>query len=1058
VRRGEAWLAREGKPNQGPNDLARNELLSDFLPENGRVSRRTLIKYGGLLGAAGLVSTKELTNPSTRLLGGPSIVVVDLTRREDMMCLRFEFINMFLTDEPPRLIRGESGPAYMIVHFPPQAIAEQALAEYTGDPKLPTPPLKSRVADPSRIAFSIPITMSEIPFTMQSIMNWTQFSPSVVPVVRVKRPVRGRPYREPFPEETSIEAPYRIVVSPPNDHRWRHETYPNENNGRTDLWRTTLVGPNATPTKPKLRAVWTRNFQRTTRPSSSSDQFTSSLDNEDRWQIIRNSSDWTTYTKPIPIDVNEFSLSALGAWIDVEGNWVPKGVLSLEQWKHQGVQGRDNYVKVVKQGFLYPFGHKAALTTITQRKLQYIEAGVQKGRLAAFLRQRIFITVRERVKTYSRNDMPFRRIEIHSLQTPDLNPPKDSSVVGNGKAFWPRVGTGDFRFLMSALDKDSKLVWFTAPLIYVNASWLDKIGTISRSYANSSFTRSRILMNGQDVSLAPSANGTPGETSMPTKYLEFGSETFASGKPNFRPRMKFANIRLKALEEIKGKAFSQSVQYHQAYKESGFGGQNQDAQVFLKLLTPTALDFAEGADGDKAGGLATPNMKIGGLSRQVGPIAGDLANGKVPTKFDPKEFFKDAKVLGGIELAEIIKVLDTVRKAPKMFTKAIHPFGNKLLPPEKIVTEFLLHLEGNEVKSDPAKLFEPLPNGSLDLHATFVTPLFGGIPEYKVVGELKNFKLYMVGKPDAFLILTFNRLKFASETGKAPDVDVDIDKVEFAGALQFINDLKNYMNFGGNGLNIDVSPQQIEAGYTLAIPTITTGIFTLANVSLAAGVTIPFTGKPFSARFAFCRPDAQFLLTYTIFGGGGFAQIAVGADPKEGKLGIEILEIGLEFGAAASINLGVASGGVQIMAGIYFKIANLPGCAAPSVQLSGYVRLGGELDVLGIINISIEFRMSLNYDSADGSVWGQATLVVEVDVLFISKSVELTVEKRFGGGGGTGALCAPGAASAMELLGPGPPTPNRITFGDLMDADPPDQINDIWEEEYAPAFASAAFV
>jgi hypothetical protein len=61
--------------------------------------------------------------------------------------------------------------------------------------------------------------------------------------------------------------------------------------------------------------------------------------------------------------------------------------------------------------------------------------------------------------------------------------------------------------------------------------------------------------------------------------------------------------------------------------------------------------------------------------------------------------------------------------------------------------------------------------------------------------------------------------------------------------------------------------------------------------------------------------------------------------------------------------------------------------------LAGYLRMGGELSVLGIISISLEFMLSFSYDS-DGKASGRATLTVEVKVLFFSKSVAISVEKR----------------------------------------------------------------
>jgi len=116
---------------------------------------------------------------------------------------------------------------------------------------------------------------------------------------------------------------------------------------------------------------------------------------------------------------------------------------------------------------------------------------------------------------------------------------------------------------------------------------------------------------------------------------------------------------------------------------------------------------------------------------------------------------------------------------------------------------------------------------------------------------------------------------------------------------------------------------------------------------------------------------------------------------KDGSL--ELVDAALEFGAAASLNLGVASGSVSIMAGIYFKLELKNG--HNDVSLGGYVRLNGELEVLGLISVSVEFYMGLTYESATEKVVGRATLTVKVKIAFFSKSVSLSVERKFGGGG-----------------------------------------------------------
>ena len=61
--------------------------------------------------------------------------------------------------------------------------------------------------------------------------------------------------------------------------------------------------------------------------------------------------------------------------------------------------------------------------------------------------------------------------------------------------------------------------------------------------------------------------------------------------------------------------------------------------------------------------------------------------------------------------------------------------------------------------------------------------------------------------------------------------------------------------------------------------------------------------------------------------------------------------------------------------------------------------MGGELDVLGLVSLSLEFIMSLAYESAgngNGVVWGEATLIAEVEVVCFSDSVEISVRREFG--------------------------------------------------------------
>ena len=107
----------------------------------------------------------------------------------------------------------------------------------------------------------------------------------------------------------------------------------------------------------------------------------------------------------------------------------------------------------------------------------------------------------------------------------------------------------------------------------------------------------------------------------------------------------------------------------------------------------------------------------------------------------------------------------------------------------------------------------------------------------------------------------------------------------------------------------------------------------------------------------------------------------------------------------------MASGGVYVLAGVSYTYDQSAGSS-----LTGYLKCGGSLDVLGIITVSVEFDMSLTYYSDGNRIHGVATLTVEISILFFSASVDLTVQRDFAGGSGGQATLLEGGASPQ--LGP----------------------------------------
>ena len=213
-----------------------------------------------------------------------------------------------------------------------------------------------------------------------------------------------------------------------------------------------------------------------------------------------------------------------------------------------------------------------------------------------------------------------------------------------------------------------------------------------------------------------------------------------------------------------------------------------------------------------------------------------------------------------------------------------------------------------------------------------------------------------------------------------------------SGSWSFIETLKELIPFDAfSDLPfLDVSAEGVTSGFTLGLPSVAVGVFSLENISLGADARVPFLGQEaLTIGFNFCTREKPFRLTVMLIGGGGFVGIRL--SPR----GLLVLEMALEAGAVLSVNLGVASGSVSVMVGVYLRLE-----ADAGRPLTGYFRIRGEVDVLGLISASITLELSLIYEFASGKLVGRASLEIEVEVFFFSFSVTVSCERRLAGSNG----------------------------------------------------------
>lgn len=955
----------------------------------------------------------------------------DVLRADDLLVLRLDFYNLRVQSGPSgkQVTPDGVGDSFIVVHFPPQHVAERAFMEDdSSDPLLP-PPIAARLAGASRLVFHLNPTLLPLDFSLEKILEALSQSAPLVSD-RITQPPGTPPVGWPGrfggdrSQFSAIEAPWRLILSPHPDGRWSHSPQPVTDGAKTELWHTRLgVRPSSGPgvdetsvTNRTARAVFSPDQMASGHPSETDfSPFRNSLRRYDRHNIVRATAD-RKLAGNAPIAIERLMLTSLGSWLQVHGEWDLEGI-NLVKWRHRATMGRDQFVKVVEKGFLFPLGHRAVQVRITERKLAMgTSQGDLEGKPVAYLRQRFFVLVREPVKRYSHREFPFRVIEFKTLRSPNLvgptpaesillaesPPPPPPNPPSKITAFWPRYEEGgatkDVWFLLEGTDWDGKTIRFAAPQLFVPAS-ADPgadIDDLVAAYngAPSIFTpipdshdRRNLPTGGQKIAFAPSMK--PGDTTLETDTLILAALN-ATGEPHFLPAMRGARASNTALRQISRGSGASLIRFDPGYLAAPPSAFGNAAEVFARIDSPAGVKFPV----EKTGGLVAPDLTPQGISRTFGP-AGDVA-AFAAGSFNPGVIFKDIKILGGIPLDKVFKLIPF--SWPSQAGETV-PGLTTVLTGNVIQTRYVWTAGRDQLQAQP--IFEPQAGANFQLESIIDTPLDGTSPRFKVTGQLERFEIILPPplppapgeeKSEPLIGARFDSVRFSAGTNEKIDVSVKFDDIIFKGPLTFVNEIRKYIPLDGfvDPPYVDVNAEGVSAGFTLGIPTIGLGIFVLQDISLSAGFFLPFIGGAAGLRFAFCERDHPFLLTVSLFGGGGFFGLDLSAEK------VINVEASLEFGAAIAINLGVAAGKASITAGVYYQKSGT------GFNITAFFRAAGSLSVLGIISVSIELYVGLSFESDKnkphgGYLYGTASVRVKIKIVFFSISVSVSIEREFAG-------------------------------------------------------------
>ncbi|MFD3659952.1 hypothetical protein ACFWVF_05000 [Streptomyces sp. NPDC058659] len=820
--------------------------------------------------------------------------------------------------------------ARLIVEFPPQHIAETVSETGTTS--------QARIAGPSRLAFAI--GQEAVPLTVDGVLTAMR----KLPLVATPETAGA--------DSARLELPWRLLLQLPNGAHCTHHALPAVgHNGTTELWHSRITRPDGADA---LRVRPVKALPDEPALATPLGHHTATI------------AALGVQSADPPVTVDRLILSAFGAWFDASASW------PTLDWTHQTAMGRDYYVRVLTRGALFPFGHRAAFVEVTERRFDRQHPAV------AALRTTRTLIVTEPTRHYGIGDgagkayeraFPFQEVSVEPRQLTDL----DAAVWLPGKAFWPTRSGATVEFTVRAR-ADREVVDFRLPMLFVDDAAVGTSHAASHDAEYARGPRSGVQRAtgqptreiGRRIALAMKTATQPLEGAVQeVRSMSFGGTgaALAANGVGFHPRVTRMEVALPAVRQLIGSSPTVPAEFSKAFL-TATGGQRPE--VLLALLEPKVIDFA--ASGARTGMVAAPNMAVTEISRLAGPIAG----GPFPPR--PQDMFaEDARLFGVISLRRIVSVITS--RPQITWSDVVGAPSAKLTWSEKLTTE----VEPFHPKTPTSTVF-------LEVLSEFVA----GRPRLRTTGEVTDFTLEIPTRASALVVLSFKKVRFTGNSGETPSLTFELADARLAGKLNFVKTLAEKIpQEGRGGPRVETSAVQIRATYTIAVPTLAMGVFTVQNLAIRTGLTLSLEQRPIEIDFAFATRERPFLVTVSGFGGGGYLELGVSAGEPDG--GLQRFVGGIEFGASVAMNFGIAAGEVHVFGGVVFVKKG------STIEITGYLRIGGSVSVLGLIRVSVELTLSLTYDVERNELHGSARLVITVDLTFWSTSVTLECHKSFKG-------------------------------------------------------------
>ena len=993
-----------------------------------------------------------------REVGGLGFVG-SMLRPDDQVRLTFELVNGTVdvaTNEIQPLLGEES--IWYVVSFGSQHTDEDTIS--AGDVP-PDAAVGHRRAGASRVSFEIP---AGTPYTIANLLSLSSYALHVDPRADG---ADGDPHDEPDADTTSLEIPFSLIVSPtaigPTAGHFESASTPIESDGVTELWRAHLRGPRdgtdlgAAAT---VRAIARRGD--IGGPSDDLDDLVAQ----------------TTGLDGIPMTADVLRFSSQGATVDIQGEWA--GILS--SYHHRAVNGRDLRVEIVNRGYLAPFGHRASLTTLTERSLRNDES----GDLTASLASDTYLAITGPSISYS-NDaadptydfMPYegRNLPFTSVTALDTGRgpigsdrivlPNGSNIDRDKAALLTRDGD-DLVVSYTATDRGGNNVHFELPVVFVadteahattdemdgKRTVLAKLATWYAEVATDE--RRELQLAGQPVAWAdPTPSGGAGSVhatnrirvSFDRPQLDGTDSGDAEdrltelGRPAFYPGVAAAwVVDSSSSVTLGGDAAESEVTVAQRWLDLGTGDGNVDLG-YLDLAAPTSISPTTDALG-----MLAASLNVGTFGQRLGAGVKFPGVGDDGWTWNPLDALSGLpKLLGVLALEDLIDELnfaelDSNEGFPSMsvdlqigddglpygvcftftWTPKLHSFPKGAGDKTFVVADDF----GNQDIDRPTDDFD----GGTAVLLELVTC----VPEASTAFESRLDRFAVQLPPGAPVVaVIFRTVRFENVDGVS-NVDVDVADWSFVNSLSWLEPLRSFLadllsdgvtDFA-DGINID---------YSLPIPGFSLGVVGVKGLLVDLELDLPDDGVS-SVGLAVGHRENPFRITIMGYGGTGSFGLEVDASR------IVFIEGSMAITYELAVDVFIASASLSASLGTFVEYRSTAAHPNGEVTLGAWAQLRGSVSVLGLVELTGTVTVTLAYNITTKVLRGTAAVTGEVSCIFGKTSVthDVTVKVALGRDDGGGRLAAlPGLAISAQPVPPRPfppddaPTPSSdLSFRD----------------------------